>query len=113
MSRASKTVVTQEPEPWIGKRLLITSAICFAGAIVSSHYLLKTRSEGNLDATGRWAFVCLALYFIGMACISFPLVKRVQKRYARKRSQRRALEQEIELKRKFERKKTGGKRIRG
>ncbi|HEY1896260.1 MAG TPA: hypothetical protein VGG62_08320 [Terracidiphilus sp.] len=80
---------------------------------MSSHYLLKTRSEGNLDAAGRWALVCLALYFIGMSCISIPLVKRVQERYAKKRALTRAHEQEIELKRKFERKKTGGKRIRG
>lgn len=113
MSRALKTLVTQRPGGLISKRLLITSAICFAGAIVSSHYLLKTRSEGNLDATGRWAFVGLVLYFIGMLCISLPLVKRVQERYARKRAQKRALEQEIELKRKFERKKSGGKRSRG
>jgi hypothetical protein len=113
MSRALKTLVTQRPERWIGKRLLITSAVCFAGAIVSSHYLLKTRSEGNLDAMGRWAFVCLALYFIGMSCISFPLAKRAQERYAKKRAQKRALEREIELKRKFEHKKTGGKRVRG
>ena len=113
MSKASKTAVNQGPEQWIGKRLLITSAICFAGAIVGAHYLLKARSEGNLDASGRWAFVCLALYFIGMSCISFPLVKRMQERYARKRAQQRALAQEIELKRKFERKKGNGKRTRG
>jgi hypothetical protein len=107
MSKASKAAATPESKVWIGKRLLITSAICFAGAIVSSHYLLKTRSEGNLDAGRGWAFLCLALYFVGMLCITLPLVRRAQERFAKKQALKRALEEEIELKRKFERKKTG------
>lgn len=110
MSKVSKAPVSPKPQLWIGKRLLITSALCFAGAIVSSHYLLQTRSEGNLDAMGRWAFLCLGLYFIGMACISFPLVRRLQERYAKKQALKRALEKELELKRKFERKKTDRRR---
>lgn len=110
MSKTSKVAATPSSEVWIGKRLLITSAICFAGAIVSSHYLLKTRSEGNLDAAGRWGFLCLALYFIGMLSITLPLARRVQERFAKKQAVKRALEKEIELKRKFERKKTGRKR---
>jgi hypothetical protein len=105
MSRASKAAATPRPKVWIGKRLLITSAICFAGAIVSAHYLLEARSEGNLDASGRWAFLSLALYFVGMLCITLPLVRRAQERFAKKQALKRALEKEIELKRKFERKK--------
>jgi|HubBroStandDraft_6_1064221.scaffolds.fasta_scaffold432660_2 hypothetical protein len=105
MSKGSKAAATPESKVWIGRKLLITSAICFAGAIVSAHYLLKTRSEGNLDAGGRWAFLCLALYFAGMLCITLPLVRRGQERFAKRRELKRALEKEIELMRKFERKK--------
>jgi len=77
---------------------------------LSAHYLLKTRSEGNVDATGRWAILGLALYFVGMACVSFPLVRRLQERYAKKQALKQALEKEVELKRRFERRKTGRRR---
>ena len=107
MSKRSKAAASSVSVAWISKRLLITSAICFAGAIGSSHYLLKARSEGNLDAAGRWAFVCLGLYFIGMACITLPLLRKAQERYANKQALKRALEKEVELKRRFERKKSG------
>jgi hypothetical protein len=107
MSKRSKAAASPASLPWISKRLLITSAICFAGAIGSSHYLLKARSEGDLDAAGRWAFLCLGLYFTGMACITFPLLRKAQERYAKKQALKRALEKEVELKRRFERKKTG------
>lgn len=93
-------------EWWIGKRLLVISAVCFAGAILSFHYLTKARSGGDMNAAGQWALLVVIFYIAGMACVVFPLARRARESYKTAKALKRAREEAIELQRKFERKRT-------